>query len=553
MLLELYVENFILIDSAQIPFKEGLNIMTGETGAGKSIVLNAINLILGGQASKDFIKSGKDKAIISGTFLIDSESTRALLVENGLDSEDDILTITREITQSGKSSTRLNGRLYPLSLLKSIGSDLIDIHGQHEHQSLLKIGNHLKIMDQLDKKILDLKGSIKASVETISRLDEEINQLRMDPEERNRQLDLLNYQIEEIHTAQLTDGEDEKVEKRLKLVSEFSDIINTMGKFQNFLDDGQIMSILNTMMGDIQRFTELDDQLKGIHSSINDAYYIFEDVNREISDYITSVEIDEEEHHFLITRLDTINDLKRKFGSSIEEITAYQEKLNNELEKITKLDETIDGLIKRRNSQEYAYKKNAEKLSTIRNTVRKQFVKSINNELQTLNMKNASFDIKKEYLDRIHTNGYDSYEFMISTNAGEPLRSLKKVVSGGELSRLMLSIKVIIGQVDQFPSMIFDEVDAGISGQTASIVGQKLKAISKNAQVICVTHLANIAVYADHHLFIAKNTDNKNTFTSIRTIDGDDVVNEISRLISGDHMTDISKSNAIEMLKNANI
>lgn len=550
MLLELYIENFVLIDQLTIPFEKGLNILTGETGAGKSILLGALDLILGGKFNKDLIKNSGAKSVIQGTFEVE-ESAVKLLEDHGIDVDDCLVMVSREMHNSGRSVLRINGRMVPRNIVALLGDVLMDIHGQHEHQSLLNSGSHIKTLDTYaDGDVNDLLIQVQQSYQTIRSLESELSEIDLSPEEVQRELELVQYQLDEIEKANLKSGEDEEIENRLDYLKNFEQIHTVMhGSYNTLTSEEGIYSQLSSILRDIGSVEQYDDNIQEIRKGLEEVYYSLEGLNSDIRHFAENVEYMPEELAEVEGRLNVINDLKRKYGQSIEEILEFSSQLKSRLEELENHTDHVQGLKSKIQKEMNSFDKTAANLSEKRKKAAKVFDELIMREIHALNMKDAVFMTTFEPSEQRRADGADKVEFMISTNPGQPTRSLKKVVSGGELSRIMLSIKLILGKLDGIPSLVFDEVDTGISGKTASVVGEKLQMIAGTHQVICVTHLPQIAVMADHHLFIEKQTQDKDTVSSVRPLKFEERIEEIGRLIGGDTITETTRVHAVELLE----
>lgn len=552
MLLELYIENFVLIDKLTIPFDKGFNVLTGETGAGKSILLGALDLILGGKFNKDSIKDSDKKAVIQGTFSVD-ELAETVLHQHGVDSDEGLVMLSREMYASGRSILRINGRMVPKSIVSAFGNIIVDIHGQHEHQSLLRSASHIKMLDMYaDQALGQLLADVHDSYKRIAAIKSELDKIDLSPEQVQRELELVRYQLDEIQKAALEDGEDDAVEARLSYLKNFEQIHTVMnGAHEAISDERGIYSELSRLLRSLTSVEQYDEQIKTLREELETVYYSVENLNSEIREYAEGVEYSPEVLQEVEERFNAINDLKRKYGQSITEILEYADNLESRLSELTNHSDHVEKLKSALAQEENSFDALAKKLTEKRTEAAKTFDKSIMKELFELNMKDARFNTSITPSQERRMDGMDSVEFLISTNLGQELRPLRKVVSGGELSRIMLSIKLILGKLDEMPTLVFDEVDTGISGITASIVGEKLQKIADTHQVLCVTHLPQIAVMADQHLFIEKHTEAQNTVSSVKPLDYDSRILEIGRLIGGDVITDTTRVHAIELIEQA--
>ena len=554
MIFELNIQDFILIQNAAIEFDEGLNILTGETGAGKSMVLGALNMVLGAQANKDSIRIGAEKAVIRASFQTDT-AINLMLDEMALPVDDSLLVISREINAKGKSLSRINGQIVTLSQLKSVTDQLLSIHGQNEHQNLLEREQQMLLLDAFGgDAVLQTKQMVTRHYGQLSKLKSELEQLLEKSDARIKQMDFLDFQIQEIEQVKLKVDEDKLLEKSFEYLSNLSYIKETLEMASDWMKgdygDGALgaLSKINGQFRKIEGFNVQLDQLSG---RMKELFFNMEDLSGEMAHTLDNMEMDSEKFSQIEQRLDEINHLKSKYGKSIEQILAYLDEIRAERATYEVIDEHIQQLKQERESAHIAYQKDALVLTKLRKEAGVKFEKALESELKDLNMKTTTFKIQIDHSSTPHAHGVDLIEFLISTNVGQPFRPLKKVVSGGELSRIMLGIKVVLGQLDEVPTLVFDEVDAGISGITANIVGEKLAKLAKSCQILCITHLPQIAVYADHHFLIDKTNDAQSTETTLRKISGKDVQGEIGRLVGGVSVTASTAQHANEMLNNA--
>ncbi len=554
MIFELSIKDFILIHDVKIGFDQGLNILTGETGAGKSMVLGAINMVLGGQASKDSIRLGSEKASIRASFL-STERINAILNEQDITTDEDVLVISREINNKGKSFSRINSQIVTLSQLKSVTDQLLNIHGQNEHQNLLDRDHQMTLLDAFGgERLLSVKDDVSSLYTAMQSLENDISKLNKKSSERTKQLDFLNFQIQEIEQAKLKIDEDIELEKTFEYLSNLEHIQESVTHASNWLsgDFGEgALGKLSQLGGQFKKIEGFNTELDDLSSRMKELYYLMDDLSKDLDRFNEKLEMDPEKFTLLERRLDEINNLKSKYGKQITDILDYLSKIKEEQSEY----EAIESLISEKNESllkaQRIYTKKAEELSSLRKHASILFEKALETELQALNMKATTFKIEIEEAKLPHQTGMDEVEFVISTNIGQPFRPLKKVVSGGELSRIMLGIKIVLGKLDQVPTLVFDEVDAGISGITANIVGEKLAKLAKSCQILCITHLPQIAVYADHHFSIEKTSDGVSTETFLKKIEGREVESEISRLVGGVTVTESTIKHAKEMLLSA--
>ena len=558
MLSELSVKNFALIEKLNIEFKSGLTVFTGETGAGKSIILDALDILMGARAYTEIIRTNKKSAYIEALFHPNKkDEINQILKQNGIEAEDDMLLISREINQDGRNKGRINGQLVTVSLIQEIAPFLVDVHGQHEQQSLLNDDTHLMILDQYIKNdINDLKNEIKDDYKNINKLKSKLNSIDIDEQSRARKIDLYQFQIDEIKKADLKPNEDEELFKEYKKLSNLEDIYALLGEIDNLISSSDynqegMMDKIGHYMKSLEEYTDYDDKLNEFHQIIRDVYYMLEELGFDLNDYISNVEFDKNKLLQVEERLDLINKLKRKYGDSIEEIIEYKEDLEEKLNKLKNQTEYIEKLKQDLDKLHRKYDKKAKELSKIRKKYAQDFTQDIENELKDLAMKKAKLKVEFNNKKRSE-DGIDDLVFLISTNPGEDLKPLSKIISGGELSRIMLAFKNIMADIDRVETIVFDEVDKGIGGKTAQKMAEKLYRISKKRQVICVSHLPQVASMGDNHYYINKSTgQDKKTVTNIKNLDQDDIIKELARMLGGVKLTNTTKSHAREMLEMA--
>lgn len=555
MLFELYVKDFILIDEAVIDFKEGFNTITGETGAGKSMVLGAIALVLGGQANKDHVKIGKETAIIRAGFFTNKQ-VNLYLENNGFSVDPDIITITREIQAKGKSISRINGQIATLTHLKYVTQFLIDIHGQHDNQVLLNPDEQLNFLDTYGtQEISDFLNEVHKLYLELNQIQKDIRNLELKNKDRQRQMDFLIFQVNELETAGLVDGEDMTLEREFKVLGELDSIQELFERARNWLSgeygDGVVTS-LASFSGAFQKVADYNEPLKNFSERFSELFFMMDDLAKEVVHYQDQLEQNPERLDQVERRLDEINQLKSKYNcQTIAELKLQLKRLRTELESYEQVASDLQTQKIRYELILKKYDVAAHELSKRREKAAHSLEKALMAELVELNMKEAKFKVQLTERSMPGPTGVDLIEFQISTNAGHPLRPLKKVVSGGELSRIMLGIKIVLGQMDAMPTLFFDEIDSGISGLTANVVGEKLAKLSQYAQIICITHLPQIAVFADHHLLIKKSQFDGETLTEIETLSEHTIQEEIARLVGGFEHTETTNQHAREMLLKA--
>jgi DNA repair protein RecN (Recombination protein N) len=554
MLVDLRIKNYALIEELEINFKEGLNVMTGETGAGKSIIIGALEILLGDRAFTELIRKGEETAYIEAVFEPEEiEKINQYLEEAGIETDPHSVLLSRELRQNGRNRNRINGQLATASMIKDISKYLVDIHGQHEHQLLLDPGSHLQILDDfvafeeygLREKVAELYSKLKE-------IDKKLNSIEIDEAEKARQIDLLEFQIDEIEKAKLVDNEIEELDREYKVLTNMEDIYATVGTIFNGLsnDDYEtpgVVDMLARFMKELEELKDYDKDLEKFYNIISDAYYQLEDLSFQLRDYHENLEFDQDRLDKIEKRIGIITGLQRKYGQTIKEILEYQSRMQEELEQLLSLDKYMEELAEQKERFTAEYYEVAERLSKIRQTRARELENLIARELEDLAMKNTVFEIDfKEKEPGI--DGIDRVEFMISTNPGEDLKPLSRIASGGEISRIMLALKTIIAHIDQVDTLIFDEVDSGVGGKTAQMMAEKLALISKKRQVICITHLPQIASMADNHFYISKVVQKDHTVTRIDNLDEEGKKAELARMLGGVELTDTTLKHAQEML-----
>lgn len=547
MLRLLHIENIAVIEQADILFEDGFNVLTGETGAGKSIVIDAISAILGERAYRDMIRTGKNKASVRAIF--DRVPELAWFADNGVPFEQE-LTVRREIYLDGKNDCRVNGVPVTVGALKKLGLRLINIHGQHDSAALFDEASHLTLLDcfACDEALLE---QYAAQYQTVQSLQREINRLSMDESEKLRRMESLKFQIDEITRASLTPGEDETLEARRKLVQnaeKLSDGLHDAALGLNGDDETEgAAALLAQAERALSRLTRYDESLAQLHATVSDLMYQVQDAAEQVSDKIYSLSYSADELERIEERLDTIHRLRRKYGATCEDILAYCAKAQRELEEIEFADERMEQLKRKLQSAQQAAWDAAKVLRAARKTAAEALTERILRELADLDMKKVQFSCVFSETE-LTPLGADAVAFYMSANLGEALKPLSKVASGGELARIMLALKNVLAERDKVPTLIFDEVDTGVSGRAAQRVAEKLRAVSKNKQVLCVTHLPQLAALADTHFLIEKSERDGRTFTAVTPLDFDGRKRELARIIGGTSITETTLQSAAEML-----
>ena len=543
MLLELHVRNLALIEAADVELGEGLNILTGETGAGKSIMIGSVNLALGQKAVKEMIRTGAEYAYVELVFSVDPDKAEALKALDVMPDENGILIISRKIMAS-RSLSRINDETVTAARLKQVTSLLIDIHGQHEHQSLLHASKHLEILDTYAKsRAMKLKTQTAALYAEYNHLEKQLSELVTDSESRRREADFLRFEIEEIENAELKENEEEILAARCRKYANARRIIGNLTEAYRAVDADAVGSALHQ----VSEVAEFDPELKTIQDQLYDAEAVLTDAHHAIGEYLEQLDFDEEAYKEAQERLDLIRSLEAKYGKNLKEIEAALEGKRSRLEQLEHFDEYRQKLEKQYKKTEQKLEEICTQLSAVRKEEAKKLAEKIREGLIDLNFLDVRFSMEFKRLDHYTAGGFDEAEFVISTNPGEPERSLAQVASGGELSRIMLAIKTVLADSDDIPTLIFDEIDTGISGRTAQKVAEKLAVISKQHQVICITHLPQIAAMADCHFEIRKSTDGSSTRTQITRLDEENTVKELARMLGGAQITEAVLENAGEM------
>ena len=547
MLQTLSIKNVALISSLSIDFGRHFNVLLGETGAGKSIIFDALNFVLGAKIDKTLLRSGESTMRVDAVFTNLKESTLELLKEFGI--EEDEIVLTRTYSQDGKSSIRINGLPSTQSVLKNVGDILVNSYSQHESVDMLKTKNHLIMLDKYgNEKIKPLKEKLQSEYHTFKDIENKIKSLGGNDFERERTKSLLLYQIKEIEDANLKVGEDEEVKERLKFLSNAEKINQAITICEELLSDNNDSCInslqqSSSLLSSISGFGNIDE----CKNRLDSARYEIEDIYQTLVDIKSSAEFDEDEYEELDRRNDFIKSLIKKYGGSIEKTLEYLENSKKQFDELENSVALIEKLEMDKSDIETKLNNTAEMLSNVRKTYAQEITKKITCDLRELGMKSSSFDVKFNRLESITLEGLDDVEFVFSANKGQELKSLAKTASGGELSRFMLAVKNIFAEIGSAQTLVFDEIDAGISGETGNIVGQKLNNITRYAQVLCITHLPQVASYGDDFFYVSKTEDKTSTLTQIKHLEGDEIIYNLARMIGGDNVSDIALSHAKEM------
>lgn len=548
MLVSLHVKNLALMEEAEVTFGDGLNILSGETGAGKSIIIGSINLALGEKVPKEMLRKHAEYALVELIFKVENEEQLQQLKEMDIYPEDNEVIMSRRITAS-RSVGKINSETVPASCMKRVASLLIDIHGQHEHQSLLHKRKHLEILDEYAKdKLSGKKKTLKKCYQEYQALQQEYAQALQDGEGRERELSFLEFEIQEIEEAQLVPGEDEELEISYRKMANSRRIMEAIGStYEMTGGDGSATEQIGRALREMQSVTDYDPQLQVLSEQLEEVDNLLNDFNRELSDYMSDSEFEEDTFYETEKRLDLINHLKDKFGGSIEAVLQAKEDKEIRCQHLLDYEEYLQQLKQRMAQTEAELQKICSEVSALRQKSAKKLTKQVQKALVDLNFLDVNFTMEFADTGKYTANGRDEAEFLISTNPGEPLKPLSKVASGGEMSRIMLAIKTILAESDQIETLIFDEIDAGISGRTAQMVAEKMNVIGKNHQVICITHLPQIAAMADNHFLISKNVVNNATFSNIVLLEEKESITELARMLGGVKITDTVLESAKEM------
>lgn len=549
MLQSLHVKNLALIDEAEVEFQPGLNILSGETGAGKSIIIGSVNLALGEKVPKEMVRENAPYGLVELVFTLEDEKQKNALKDLDIFPEEDTVILSRKIV-NGRSTAKINGETLPVSKIREAAALLIDIHGQHEHQSLLMKKNHLNILDAYAKNELqEKKEELKKYYNDYKKYKTELDDANLDKEERAREISFLEYEIREIEEGDLKTGEDMELEQEFKRLSNGRKIMEAVGTA--YRKTGEDFESASEQVGqalkEISAVSSFDKNVENLEKELMEIESLLNDFNHEIAEYIADAQFDEESFARVESRLDTLNHLKSKYGATVEEILENLQEKQERLKKLGDYDSYLENLKKNYNAASKKLENCCEAVSKIRKKQGKVLTDAVRLALMDLNFLDVSFSMEFKKMERYTQNGYDEAEFMISTNPGEPLKPLEKIASGGELSRIMLAIKTVLADTDSIETLIFDEIDTGISGRTAQMVSEKMSVLGRNHQVICITHLPQIAAMADSHYLIEKSVNNQTTISTIRQLSQEESVKELARMIGGVKITETVLDSAREM------
>lgn len=553
MLSELYIENLAVIEKATIDFSDKLNVFTGETGAGKSILINGINAILGQRVTKDIVRTGTDKAVISALFTDIGDNVLQVLDELGISAEDGQLFLTREIRSDGGSVARVNSRAVNVSVLKAIGETLVTIHGQHDNQILMAPERHIEILDSYAESEA-LIEDYHSSFRELQSIAKKINKIKTEQSKKEFRMAELADIVEEINALNIHEGEDKEIEAELNISKNAVAISEALYMAKQLLsgddDTDGAVEMTQRASKSVEGYTDIMTEISPIYDRLSSAAIEMEDISEEIGSLLDSLDIDPKRYDYLNQRSDELRRIMKKYGPELDDVLTTLENSQNELDELSGAEQSLDELNKEKERLLAEVSKKAKALSDHRKKAGERFVSQVTEELEFLNMPKVKLVVQQK-TGKLTINGMDSIEFLISANLGEEPKPIAKIASGGELSRIMLALKNVIAEKDSIGTLIFDEIDTGVSGRAAQKIGIKLKQISRLRQVLCVTHLAQMAVMADNHLLIEKNIQGDRTVTTVRTLDDEQRKYEIARIMGGENITELMLENAEQYLKDA--
>lgn len=553
MLSELYIENLAVIEKATIDFSDKLNVFTGETGAGKSILINGINAILGQRVTKDIVRTGTDKAVISALFTDIGDNVLQVLDELGISAEDGQLFLTREIRSDGGSVARVNSRAVNVSVLKAIGETLVTIHGQHDNQILMAPERHIEILDSYAESEV-LIEDYHSSFRELQSIAKKINKIKTEQSKKEFRMAELADIVEEINALNIHEGEDKEIEAELNISKNAVAISEALYMAKQLLsgddDTDGAVEMTQRASKSVEGYTDIMTEISPIYDRLSSAAIEMEDISEEIGSLLDSLDIDPKRYDYLNQRSDELRRIMKKYGPELDDVLTTLENSQNELDELSGAEQSLDELNKEKERLLAEVSKKAKALSDHRKKAGERFVSQVTEELEFLNMPKVKLVVQQK-TGKLTINGMDSIEFLISANLGEEPKPIAKIASGGELSRIMLALKNVIAEKDSIGTLIFDEIDTGVSGRAAQKIGIKLKQISRLRQVLCVTHLAQMAVMADNHLLIEKNIQGDRTVTTVRTLDHEQRKYEIARIMGGENITELMLENAEQYLKDA--
>ncbi|RCW17410.1 DNA repair protein RecN [Streptococcus gallolyticus] len=551
MLLEISIKNFAIIEEISLTFENGMTVLTGETGAGKSIIIDAMNLMLGARASLDVIRHGANKAEIEGLFSVgENPALTQILEENGIDVTEELI-IRRDILQNGRSIGRINGQMVNLTTLRAVGQYLVDIHGQHDQEELMKPNRHIRMLDEFgNEQFADVKKHYQELFESYRQLRKRVLTKQKNEQEHKARIEMLEFQIAEIEAAALKAGEDQALNQKRDKLLNHKNIADTLTNAYVMLDDEEFSSLSNirSAMNDLMTLEEFDADYKEMSANVSEAYYILEEVTKHLGDVIDDLDFDAGSLQQIEARLEVIYSITRKYGGSVDDVLEYYDNITKEYNLLTGSDESSDDMEKALKRLEKELIVAAEELSQERHALAKNLEAEIKQELADLYMEKADFQVQFTK-GKFNRDGNEAVEFYISTNPGEGFKPLVKVASGGEISRLMLAIKSAFSRKEDKTSIVFDEVDTGVSGRVAQAIAQKIYKIGSNGQVLAISHLPQVIAIADYQFFIEKRSDENTTVSTVRLLTEEERVEEIAKMLAGSNITEMAREQARELLK----
>ena len=551
MLLEISIKNFAIIEEISLTFENGMTVLTGETGAGKSIIIDAMNLMLGARASLDVIRHGANKAEIEGLFSVgENPALTQILEENGIDVTEELI-IRRDILQNGRSIGRINGQMVNLTTLRAVGQYLVDIHGQHDQEELMKPNMHIRMLDEFgNEQFADVKKHYQELFESYRQLRKRVVTKQKNEQEHKARIEMLEFQIAEIEAATLKSGEDQVLNQKRDKLLNHKNITDTLTNAYVMLDDEEFSSLSNirSAMNDLMTLEEFDADYKEMSANVSEAYYILEEVTKHLGDVIDDLDFDAGSLQQIEARLEVIYSITRKYGGSVDDVLEYYDNITKEYNLLTGNDESSDDMEKALKRLEKELIVAAEELSQERHALAKNLEAEIKQELADLYMEKADFQVQFTK-GKFNRDGNETVEFYISTNPGEGFKPLVKVASGGEISRLMLAIKSAFSRKEDKTSIVFDEVDTGVSGRVAQAIAQKIYKIGSNGQVLAISHLPQVIAIADYQFFIEKRSDENTTVSTVRLLTEEERVEEIAKMLAGSDITEMAREQARELLK----
>lgn len=557
MLQELTIKDFAIIQDLNLSFNRGMTVLTGETGAGKSIIIDAVGLLAGGRGSSEFIRHGATKCVLEALFSLEGNATTyKLLKDYDIDSEEDNVIIQRDIHRSGKNVCRINGRLVTIATLRLIGESIIDIHGQNEHQELMNPERHLNMLDHFgDQKLIQLKKNYQETYADYKKVKKAYDKWQNGEQALAQRLDMLQYQTNEIEMAELLDGEEEELLEEKNLLANYQKIMSALSISYDTLQGDEVngIDLIGNAMTEMSSLEEIDEKYKVLSEAISSSYFQLQEAASDILREMDQTAYDEDRLNEIEKRLESIKQLKRKYGDSITEIKAYYEKIAAELNQIMNRENHLTNMTKELSHLSKELIKRGSELSEKRRVVAKKIEQAIHEQLKELYMEKVVFEVQffkpiQDFASEIaHESGFDEVEFYIATNMGEPLKPLARVASGGELSRMMLAMKTIFSKSQGITSIIFDEVDTGVSGRVAQAIANKIYMVAVHSQVLCITHLPQVAAMADNHLYISKSVENDRTKTHVNSLVSLEKIEEIARMLAGTEITKLTLEHAKEL------